>query len=381
MGKVTAENMNSLGIFKGKDLKAQSLEFLARNFGKSGRHFYEIVRGIQHNEVKPNRIRKSIAAERTYITDLASTAEMMEKLTLIAEELERRMQRSQVKGKTITVKIKHHDFSIQSRSRTQEEWLCTKEEIMTMYFNKFDFLNLAVGVKSAANVYFNTTPDSLKIEQAAMLVGMAKNPSYFNPLRRPELTLNRRNVVLSQMVRYDYLSKMEFDSLKNLPLGIDFQKVDHKRGMAPYFREYLRTSLTANEPSRDRYPSYADQQFVKDSIEWETNPFYGWCNKNVKADGTPYNIYKDGLKIYTTLDSRMQRYAEEAVVEHLGLDLQKAFNREKENHKYPPFSDDLSKEDVDQNIETSMRRSERYRVLKKNGMMENPISLGSLYSL
>ncbi|MDM8161210.1 transglycosylase domain-containing protein [Labilibaculum sp. K2S] len=251
----------------------------------------------------------------------------------------------------------------------------TKEEIMTMYFNKFDFLNLAVGIKSAANVYFNTTPDSLKIEQAAMLVGMAKNPSYFNPLRRPELTLNRRNVVLSQMVRYDYLSKMEFDSLKNLPLGIDFQKVDHKRGMAPYFREYLRTSLTANEPLRDRYPSYADQQFVKDSIEWETNPFYGWCNKNVKADGTPYNIYKDGLKIFTTLDSRMQRYAEEAVVEHLGLNLQKAFNREKENHKYPPFSDDLAKEDVEQNIETSMRRSERYRVLKKNGMSMDSIRL------
>ncbi|WP_218972230.1 penicillin-binding protein 1A [Labilibaculum filiforme] len=251
----------------------------------------------------------------------------------------------------------------------------TKEEIMTMYFNKFDFLNLAVGVKSAANVYFNTTPDSLHIEQAAMLVGMAKNPSYFNPLRRPELTLNRRNVVLSQMVKYDYLSETQYDSLKNLPLGIDFQKVDHKRGMAPYFREYLRTSLTANEPVKDRYPSYAHQQFVKDSIEWETNPFYGWCNKNVKADGTPYNIYKDGLKIYTTIDSRMQKYAEEAVVEHLGLDLQKAFNREKENHRNPPFSDDLSNDDVEHNIETSMRRSERYRVLKKNGMSMDSIRL------
>lgn len=251
----------------------------------------------------------------------------------------------------------------------------TKEEIMTMYFNKFDFLNLAVGVKSAANVYFNTSPDSLKIEQAAMLVGMAKNPSYFNPLRRAELTLNRRNVVLSQMVKYDYLTKMEYDSLKNLPLGIDFQKVDHKRGMAPYFREYLRTSLTANKPVREKYPSYAYQQFVKDSIEWETNSFYGWCNKNTKVDGSPYNIYKDGLKIYTTLDSRMQKYAEEAVVEHLGLDLQKVFNREKKNHKHPPFSDDLTKEDVESSIETSMRRSERYRVLKKNGMSMDSIRL------
>ncbi|MFA9371042.1 MAG: penicillin-binding protein 1A [Labilibaculum antarcticum] len=251
----------------------------------------------------------------------------------------------------------------------------TKEEIMTMYFNKFDFLNLAVGIKSAANVYFNTTPDSLRVEQAAMLVGMAKNPSYFNPLRRPELTLDRRNVVLSQMVKYDYLSQMEFDSLKNVPLEIDFQKVDHKRGMAPYFREYLRTSFTATKPLRNQYPSYGYQQFHKDSLEWESNPFYGWCNKNVKVDGTPYNIYTDGLKIYTTLDSRMQRYAEEAVVEHLGLDLQMAFNREKENHKNPPFSDDLTDEDVAQNIETSMRRSERYRVLKKNGMSMDSIRL------
>lgn len=130
VGKVTAEKMNSLGIFKGNDLKAQSLEFLARNFGKSGQHFYEIVRGIQHSEVKPNRIRKSIAAERTFSADISSQEEILEKLDKIAEELERRMQRSQVKGKTITVKIKHHDFTLQSRSRTQEEWLCSKEEVM-----------------------------------------------------------------------------------------------------------------------------------------------------------------------------------------------------------------------------------------------------------
>ncbi|MDE5419250.1 transglycosylase domain-containing protein [Labilibaculum sp. DW002] len=199
----------------------------------------------------------------------------------------------------------------------------TKEEIMTMYFNKFDFLNLAVGIKSASNVYFNTTPDSLKIHEAAMLVGMAKNPSYFNPLRRAELTLNRRNVVLSQMVKYDYLTKIEYDSLKNLPLGIDFQRVDHKRGMAPYFREYLRMSLTAKKPERKNYASWNVQRFKRDSLEWKNNPFFGWCNKNKKADGEPYNIYKDGLKIYTTIDSRMQKYAEEAVKEHLGLEFTK----------------------------------------------------------
>ncbi|WP_282125676.1 transglycosylase domain-containing protein [Marinifilum flexuosum] len=244
----------------------------------------------------------------------------------------------------------------------------TKEEIMTMYFNKYDFLNLAVGIKSAANVYFNTTPDSLKLEQAAMLVGMAKNSSYFNPLRRPELTKGRRNTVLSQMVKYGYLENQLADSLKQLPLGIDYQKVDHKRGMAPYFREYLRMSLTAKKPERKNYPSWNMQKFKQDSLEWEINPFYGWCNKNQKADGTPYNIYKDGLKIYTTLDSRMQKYAEQAVEEHLGLDLQKGFDREKEHHRNPPFSDDLSDEAFEHQMDLSIRRSERHRVLKKKGL-------------
>lgn len=244
----------------------------------------------------------------------------------------------------------------------------TKEEIMTMYFNKYDFLNLAVGIKSAANVYFNTTPDSLKMEQAAMLVGMAKNSSYFNPLRRPELTKDRRNVVMAQMVKYNYLEKEVYDSLKNLPLGIDYQKVDHKRGMAPYFREYLRMSLTAKKPERKNYPSWNMQKFKLDSLEWESNPFYGWCNKNQKADGSSYNIYRDGLKIYTTIDSRMQKYAEQAVEEHLGLDLQNAFDREKQNHKNPPFSDDLNDEAVEHQLDLSIRRSERHRVLKKKGL-------------
>lgn len=251
----------------------------------------------------------------------------------------------------------------------------TKEEIMTMYFNKYDFLNLAVGIKSAANVYFNTTPDSLKLEQAAMLVGMAKNSSYYNPLRRAELTKERRNTVLAQMVKYEYLSKNEYDSLKLLPLGIDYQKVDHKRGLAPYFREYLRTSLTAKKPERKNYPSWNMQKFVQDSVEWETNPFYGWCNKNQKADGTSYNIYRDGLKIYTTLDSRMQAYAEEAVREHLGKDLQLAFDKEKDKNRNPPFSDDLDDETVEVQLEQSIRRSERYRVLNKRGMSMDSIKI------
>lgn len=243
----------------------------------------------------------------------------------------------------------------------------TKEEIITMYLNKYDFLNLAVGIKSAANVYFNTSPNDLRPEQAAMLVGMAKNSSYFNPLRRPELTKQRRNVVLSQMLKYEYLDKEVYDSLRVLPLGIDYQKVDHKRGIAPYFREYLRTSLTAQKPHRKNYSSWNMQKFKQDSLEWETNPFYGWCNKNKKADGSNYNIYKDGLKIYTTLDSRMQIYAEQAVEEHLGLNLQKAFDSEMKNQRNPPFSNDLTKKEVEKNLDLTIKRTERYRLLKKKG--------------
>ncbi len=241
----------------------------------------------------------------------------------------------------------------------------TKEEIIAMYFNRYDFLNLAVGIKSAAQIYFNTTPDSLNLQQSAMLVGMAKNSSYFNPLRRPVLTKRRRNVVLAQMVKYHYLKKQTYDSLKLLPLGLNFQKADYKKGIAPYFREYLRLSLTAQKPERKNYPKWNIRKFIQDSIEWEINPFYGWCNKNKKADGSNYNLYRDGLKIYTTIDSRMQKYAEQAVKEHLGLDLQLAFNREKEDRDNPPFSDDLTDKEVKHNLYLTMRRTERYRVLHK----------------
>lgn len=244
----------------------------------------------------------------------------------------------------------------------------TKEEIITMYLNKFDFLNLAVGINSAANIYFATSPDSLRIEQAAMLVGMAKNPSLFNPLRRPERTLGRRNVVLMQMYKYGKITKTEYDSLIQLPLGVNFQKEDHKEGLATYFREYLRLYMTAKKPERnsDSYRWHKDQYPI-DSIAWEKDPLYGWCNKNLKSDGSTYNIYKDGLKIYTTLDSRMQKYAEEAVVEHLGLTLQPMFHKEKSNKKYPPFSNDMTKGEIEDILNMAIKRTERYRSMQRAG--------------
>ena len=242
----------------------------------------------------------------------------------------------------------------------------TKEEILTMYLNKYDFLNLAVGISSAADIYFQVPLDSLKVEQAAMLVGMAKNSSYYNPVRRPELTLNRRNVVLSQMYKYDKITREECDYLKQLPLGLNFKRVDHKEGLATYFREYLRLFMTANKPDRKRYRDLS--QFRLDSIAWETNPLYGWCKKNVKVDGSHYDLYSDGLKIYTTLDSRMQKYAEEAVREHLSQDLQPLFDKEKVKKLRPPFSNDMTPAEIEEVLNRSIRQSERYRVLSKQGM-------------
>lgn len=242
----------------------------------------------------------------------------------------------------------------------------TKEEILTMYLNKYDFLNLAVGISSAADIYFQVPLDSLRVEQAAMLVGMAKNSSYYNPVRRPELTLNRRNVVLSQMYKYDKISKQECDSLRTLPLGLNFKRVDHKEGLATYFREYLRLFMTANKPDKTRYRDLA--QYRLDSLAWENNPLYGWCKKNVKLDGTPYDLYSDGLKIYTTLDSRMQKYAEEAVREHLSQDLQPLFDKEKVHKRNSPFSNDLTPDEIEKALYNSIKQSERYRILTKAGM-------------
>lgn len=243
----------------------------------------------------------------------------------------------------------------------------TKEEILTMYLNKYDFLNLAVGIKTASNVYFNCEPDSLHLHQAAMLVGMAKNSALYNPLRREELTLQRRNVVLSQMRKYGYLTRAEFDSIKGLPLDLDYHKVDFKRGLAPYFREYLRITMTAQKPERENYASFQVQKFREDSAEWVTNPLYGWIRKNRKSDGSPYDIYRDGLKIYATIDSRMQQYAEEALAQHLKENLQPLFDRRVGSLRNPPFSNNMTREETDELIDRSIRQTERHRQLREQG--------------
>lgn len=255
---------------------------------------------------------------------------------------------------------------------TKLERLYSKDEILLMYLNQFDFLYNAVGIKSAAQVYFSTTPANLKIEQAATLVGMCKNPALYNPIRHPERTKNRRNTVLNQMCKYGYITPEECDSLKALPLVLNYSSVDHKQGSAPYFREYLRQVLTAKEPVESNYSEWNKQQYVIDRYYWETNPLYGFCNKNRKPDGSHYDLYQDGLRIYTTIDSRMQRYAEEAVSEHM-RNMQAKFFKEKRKKSYAPFSRDLKPDEIKAIMNRSMRQCERYRVMKKAGYSEQEI--------
>ncbi|MCY1720762.1 transglycosylase domain-containing protein [Prolixibacteraceae bacterium Z1-6] len=243
----------------------------------------------------------------------------------------------------------------------------TKEEIILMYLNKYDFLNNAVGIKSAAAVYFNIPPDSLQLHQAAMLVGMAKNSSLFNPVRRPELVQKRRNVVLNQMEKYGYITAAEKDSAQQLPLDLEYKKVDYKIGPAPYLREYLRLTLSAKEPERKNYASWQEQKYIEDLAEWKNNPLFGWCNKNKNPKGENYNIYTDGLKIYTTLDSRMQKYAVEAVEQHLRYDLQPLFDGSMQDLSNPPFANNMGSEEVEGLLNREIRKSERYRVMNLAG--------------
>lgn len=249
----------------------------------------------------------------------------------------------------------------------------TKEEILTMYLNKFDFLNNAVGIKTAAGTYFSKEPKDLSIEEAATLIGMCKNPSLYNPRRFNERTRGRRNVVLDQMRKAGYLTEAERDSLQALPLVLRYRPVDHNDGLATYFREYLRGVLNAKKPVKKNYRGWQMQKFYEDSLAWETNPLYGWCAKNKKKDGSNYNLYTDGLKIYTTINSRMQQYAEEAVQEHVAEYLQPRFFKEKKGRKTAPYTNQLSNEEVEAILNRSIRQSERRRVMKAAGYSDAEI--------
>jgi len=336
-----------------------------------GKFFYENRSPVTYDQLSPHLVNALVSTEDERFRE-HSGIDAKSLARAIAGAL---TGRSAGGGSTITQQLSKMLFTDVSSNILQrvmqkfKEWVIsvrlernfTKDEILTMYLNKFDFLYLAVGVKSAAKTYFNTTPDQLTIEQAAILVGMAKNPSLYNPKRFPENAFKRRNVVFGQMHRNGTISKTERDSLVTLPIELDFKRTNHNDGLAPYFREHLR-------------------KYMKD-----------WLKDHKKPDGTEYNIYADGLKIYTTIDSRMQQYAEEAVASYMPI-LQEQFYQhwdvevyeegeeidvdgedEEEKFTHPPFDESLRPGQVDTLMLTAMKRSERHRKLRKRKASEQEI--------
>lgn len=292
-------------------------------------------------------------------------------------------------GSTITQQLAKQLYSEKAHSTLERlmqkpiEWVIaiklernyTKQEIIALYLNYFDFLHNAVGIKTAANTYFNKEPSQLDICESATLVGLCKNPSLFNPVRYPERARQRRNVVLAQMLKVGYFTQAQYDKERVKPLKLDFHRIDHKDGTATYFREFLRLYMMAKRPDRNdesRYPSWNQNQYVYDSIAWETDPLYGWCNKNRKRDGEPYNLYADGLKVYTTIDSRMQQFAEQAMYDHVAHYLQPQFEKENRGKPNAPYSN-LSAKQVASILNRSKTQSERYRVMRQAGCSDEEI--------
>ena len=296
-------------------------------------------------------------------------------------------QKSAGGGSTITQQLAKQLYSDVAHSTTERllqkpiEWVIavqlertyTKDEIITLYLNYFDFLHNAVGIKTAADVYFSKDPKDLNLNECATLVGLCKNPSYFNPVRYRQRSTERRNVVLGQMLKEGYITKEEYDSCAVQPIELRFHAADHKDGIATYFRDFLRRYMMAKKPERKNYPAWGNVNYFIDSITWEQDPLYGWCNKNKNRNGDHYNVYTDGLKIYTTIDSRMQRYAEEACYEHVVKFLQPAFDKGRDVKANFPYSSNLSKTEVDKILQRTLRQSDRYRALKKAGLSEDEI--------
>ncbi len=356
---------------------------LGRYFRNTGNRVY-----ADYDEISQHVVDALIATEDSRFEDHSGID--MRALARVAFKTVLLGNRNSGGGSTITQQLAKQLYSPESTgfaSRVMQkpiEWMIavklerfySKDEILKMYLNQFDFLYNAVGIKSAAYVYFGKQSEELSIEEAATLVGMVKNPSYYNPVRQPERTRQRRNIVLEQMYKNDKITKEQLDSLKELPLTLDFHKVDHKEGPAPYFREELRRMLRAKRPALADYREWDYQKYVEDSIAWANNPLFGWIEKNPKPDGSKYDIYTDGLRIYTTIDSRMQRYAEEAVVDHMSKTLQPAFFREKRNSKLAPYSTnrgEVTESQINSMINHSIRQTDRYRAMKKAGKSDQEI--------
>lgn len=288
-------------------------------------------------------------------------------------------------GSTITQQLAKNLFRIRERAQEAEggevvkngnlvifklkEWITairleynyTKEEIITMYLNTVEFGSNAYGIKSAARTFFNKDAHDLTINEAAMLIGVVNAPTRYSPRINPERALQRRNTVLSRMRNGGFITRKERDSLQLIPIQLDYHPVSHTSGTGTYFREMLKKVMTARQPERGEYANEWD--YRQELERWETNPLYGWVYKNLKPDGTQYNIYRDGLKIYTTINSSMQKYAEEAVQTRLENEIQPQFDAQVRNTRQIFYN--IGKDEQEAIINAGIRHSDRFKALKK----------------
>ena len=341
---------------------------------------------VSYEELSPNLVNAAIATEDSRFyrhsgIDFESLARVLVKTLLGGSS-------SQGGGSTITQQLAKTLYPRDDMGGSMfkmvwtklKEWVTavklersyTKDEIMNMYMNQVFFGSNAYGIKAAAQTFFSKAPVDLTIEEAATLVGMVNKPTRYNPALNPERSLERRNLVISRMEQNGFISKEVRDSIQQIPITLSYQVQDHNAGIGPYFRDMLRRTMNAKEPKRSSYNQYED--YVVDSLLWADDAFYGWLNKNTKADGSKYNLDRDGLRIYTTINYKMQKYAEEAVAEHLGKDLQKTFDRHVRWNRNKPFASDVTPEMIDQLMKQARRWSDRYRIMKNNGASEKDIA-------
>ncbi|MBO5635155.1 MAG: transglycosylase domain-containing protein [Bacteroidales bacterium] len=246
----------------------------------------------------------------------------------------------------------------------------TKDEIMTMYLNSIFFGSNAFGIRSAASTFFGKLPSDLTVEESAMLVGMANKPTRYNPALNPDKALVRRNFVIGQMEKAGYINKAQRDSIRAIPITLDYEVQDHNSGRAPYFRDMIRRVMSAKKPRRSDYKIRED--YTADSLAWNNDQLYGWLEKNTKTDGTHYDLDRDGLRIYTTINYKMQKYAEEAVAEHI-KSLQADFMKDLKRKTNAPFSNDIDEATRNRLMNQARRWSDRWRLLKKEGKTDSQI--------
>ncbi|MGL5957485.1 MAG: transglycosylase domain-containing protein, partial [Phocaeicola sp.] len=339
---------------------------------------------VTFEELSPNLVKALIATEDIRFAEHSGID--MIGLARVAVRTIAMGDKTQGGGSTITQQLAKNLFprenyrnenSFQKYSRLfiikLKEWITavklernyTKNEILAMYLNIVPFGSNAFGIRSAATTFFNKHPSQLLIEEAALLAGIVNAPTRYSPVRNIENATNRRNFVMKQMVRANYLPESICQELSKRPIALKYKQQDHNTGLATYFRERVRQTLSAKKPERKRYTTKED--FFADSIEWLQNPAYGWCNKNLKPDGTPYDINRDGLKIYTTVNSKMQQYAEDALIEHLKYTLQPALNHEIKTKGGRIFGSSINKEQEEELIIRAIKQTERYRLLNKEG--------------